>query len=94
MFSGHSHNFQHNQHEGINYFISGAAGKLKTGTPDHFEDAHTISWSDSNHFLLVTIEDREMRIRAIGGSENDQLSEIRRRDRDGNDVEDPIVIQL
>ncbi len=94
MFSGHSHNFQHNQHEGINYFISGAAGKLETGTPRHFEDAHTISWSDSNHFLLVTIEDREMRIRAIGGSEDDQLSDIRRRDPDLNDVEEPIVIRL
>jgi hypothetical protein len=66
MFSGHSHNFQHNQHEGINYFISGAAGKLEEGTPDHFEEAHTVSWSDSNHFLLVTIDGREMRVRAIG----------------------------
>ena len=94
MFSGHSHNFQHNQHEGINYFISGAAGKLETGTPGDFEDAHTISWSDSNHFLLVTIEGKEMRIRAIGDFANNQLSDIQRRDPNLNNIDDPIVIQL
>lgn len=94
MFSGHSHNFQHNQHEDINYFISGAAGKLSTDTPDHFEEAHTLSWSKSNHFLLVTIEGREMRIRALGGDSNNQLADIRRLDRNSNQVNDPIVLRL
>ena len=94
MFSGHSHNFQHNQHEGINYFVSGAAGKLETGTPGDFEDAHTLSWAASNHFLLVTIEGREMRIRAIGGSDNNQLADIQRRDPNLNPVNDPILIRL
>jgi tartrate-resistant acid phosphatase type 5 len=94
MFSGHSHNFQHNQHDGINYFVSGAAGKLSDDTPNKFEEAHTLSWSASNHFLLVTIEGNEMRIRAIGGFDNDQLSDIQRKDRGLNLVTDPIVLQL
>ena len=48
--------------------MTGAAGKLRRGRPDDFDDAHTISWSDTPHFLLVTIDGPQMSVRAIGGS--------------------------
>jgi len=31
MFSGHEHNFQHSHADGIDYFVTGAAGKLRAG---------------------------------------------------------------
>ena len=66
MFSGHEHNFQHSQVDGIDYFVSGAAGKLRRGRPNQFEAAGTVSWSDTPHFLLVTIDGTRMTVRAIG----------------------------
>ena len=58
MFSGHEHNFQHSHHDGIDYFVTGAGSKVRKGAPDEFEGAHTVSWSDYAHFLLVTIDGR------------------------------------
>ena len=65
-FSGHEHNFQHSHHGGIDYFVSGAGSKLRKGSPDGFDAAHTLSWSDYAHFLLVTIAGDTMRVRPIG----------------------------
>ena len=56
MFSGHEHNFQHSQVNGIDYFVTGAAGKFRGAAPDGFDAAHTQSWSNLCHFLLVRIE--------------------------------------
>lgn len=79
MFSGHEHNFQHSQTGGIDYFITGAAGKLRRGRPNRFEEAHTVSWSDSPHFLLVRINGNRLSVRAIGELVDGQLSDIPRR---------------
>jgi len=68
MFSGHEHNFQHSRVDGIDYLVTGAAGKFREATPDRFEEAHTQSWSHHCHFLLVRIQGDRMRIRAIGPS--------------------------
>jgi tartrate-resistant acid phosphatase type 5 len=64
MFSGHEHNFQHSRHEGIDYFISGGAGKIRTGTPSSgaLEDAHTVSWAGAFNFLIVTVEGSRMMV--------------------------------
>jgi tartrate-resistant acid phosphatase type 5 len=66
MFSGHEHNFQHSRVNGIDYFVTGAAGKFRSASPDRFEEAHTESWSNLCHFLLVRIEGDRMLVRAIG----------------------------
>ena len=66
MFSGHEHNFQHSQVNGIDYFVTGAAGKFRGAVPDRFAEAHTQSWSHLCHFLLVRIEGDRMVVRAIG----------------------------
>ena len=33
IFSGHEHNFQHSRHGGIDYFVTGGAGKVRRGRP-------------------------------------------------------------
>jgi tartrate-resistant acid phosphatase type 5 len=66
VFSGHEHNFQHSEVNGISYLVSGAAGKLRSDRPDSFADAKTVSWSATCHFLLVTVAGAQMSVRAIG----------------------------
>ena len=85
MFSGHEHNFQHSSSEGIEYFVTGGAGRSRTGTPDRFEAAHTKSWSAECHFLLVTIDGDRLTVRAIAEAADDvrTLSDIERRSPQG-----------
>ena len=66
VFSGHEHNFQHSQVDGIDYFVSGAAAKFRNHAPDRFREAHTKSWSAQCHFLLVRVDGDRMLVRAIG----------------------------
>ena len=94
MFSGHEHNFQHSQVDGIDYFVSGAAGKLRRGRPNDFGAASTISWSDTPHFLLVTIEGTAMTVRACGELVDGQLSDIPRRSPSDEFLAGPITISL
>src|SRR4030095_15876921 len=66
LFSGHEHNFQHSIVDGINYFVSGAAGKFRNKVPHQFEQAHTRAGSSACHFLLVAVEGNTMTVRAVG----------------------------
>lgn len=95
MFSGHEHNFQHSIADGINYFVSGAAGKLRKETPDRFDKARTRSWSDTCHFLLVEVRGNDMKVRAIGElGASPTLTDIPRASPQGAPVTEPIVIRL
>ncbi len=94
MFSGHEHNFQHSPADGIDYFVSGAAGKLRRGRPNAFEEARTASWSDTPHFLLVTIAGDRMSVRAIGELVNGRLTDIPRRTPADEFVAGPIELSL
>jgi hypothetical protein len=91
-FSGHEHNFQHSRWNGVDYFVSGAGSKIRSGTPRRMEDAHTVSWAPACHFLLVTIDGPTMTVRAIGEESGDELADIERFDRDGNRITGPIVL--
>ncbi len=93
MFSGHEHNFQHSHHEGIDYFVSGAGSKVRKGSPDKFDSAHTVSWSDFAHFLLVTIDGDTMTVRAIGELEGGELRELPRWTPRGEALTGPIVLR-
>jgi hypothetical protein len=95
MFSGHEHNFQHAQHDGIHYFVTGGAGRTRVEPPDGFDAAHTASWSPACHFLLVAIEGHLMSVRAIGEGVSDAaaLRDIARYGRDGAKVVAPMVIR-
>ena len=90
-FSGHEHNFQHSFWNGIHYFVSGAGSKIRSGAPGRMEEAHTVSWAPVCHFLLVTIVDDRMIVRAIGESA-DGLVDIERFDVGSNRVSGPIEV--
>jgi len=94
MFSGHEHNFQHSRADGIDYFVTGAAGKLRRTPPDRFEAAHTITWSTQCHFLLARIQGDRMVVRAIGEIEgpDDLPTDIVRLDPAGRTVTGPIEV--
>lgn len=95
VFSGHEHNFQHAQVDGIDYFVSGAAGKFRTNEPDRFREAHTRSWSAQCHFLLVRVVGDRMLVRAIGEpSEAAGLNDIVRLDPDGQPMIGPLEVRV
>ena len=91
-FSGHEHNFQHSRANGIDYFVSGAGSKIRSGTPRRMEEAGTVTWAPTCHFLLVTIDGDRMVVRAIGDAGSEGLADIERFDPDGKSVRGPIVI--
>jgi len=95
MFAGHEHNFQHSRVDGIDYFVTGAAGRARDGMPDRFEEAHTESWSAACHFLLVRIDGDRMVVRAIGEGRAAEptLTDIVRYDRQGAALTAPIEVQ-
>jgi hypothetical protein len=93
VFSGHEHNFQHSRHDGIDYFITGAGSKVRKGSPHDFERAHTLSWSDNAHFLLVTIDGDDMRVQPIGELIDGELADIPRFAPSGDKVPGPVTIR-
>jgi len=67
VLSGHEHNFQHSRADGIDYFVTGGGGKVRTGAPRGFEAAHTVSWAATCHFLLVKVKGETAEVTPIGG---------------------------
>jgi hypothetical protein len=94
MFNGHEHNFQHSHHAGVDYFVTGAGSKVRKGAPTRFRDAHTVSWSDHAHFLLVTIDGARMTVRVVGELAGDGVRDIPRFSPAGETRCDEIVISL
>jgi tartrate-resistant acid phosphatase type 5 len=95
VFSGHQHNLQLNRVNGIDYLISGAAGKVSQGKPDKFAKAGTVCWSPTCHFLLVTVDGKRMTVRAIGKlNEAGELADIPQKAPNGNIVPEPIIINI
>jgi hypothetical protein len=66
VLSGHEHNFQHSLVDGIHYFVTGSAGKVRTGTPRRFSEAGTVGWARAGHFLLVRVEGRRATVTPVG----------------------------
>jgi hypothetical protein len=92
MFNGHEHNFQHSSDHGIDYFVTGAGSKLRKGSPVDFERAHTVSWIDEAHFLLVTLTATTMEVRVIGELVDGELRDLPRFAPDGTRLSGPIVV--
>ena len=91
-FSGHEHNFQHSRVDGIDYFVTGAGARIRRRTPNGFEAAHTVSWSSECHFLLVTIDEDRMIVRAVGESDDAVVADIPRYTPGGEPVQGPILV--
>ncbi len=65
MFSGHEHNFQHARVNGVDYFVTGAGGKLSSDPPDRFTEAGTEAWATVGHFVLVSAGPGRMTVTPI-----------------------------
>ncbi|HET9532582.1 MAG TPA: metallophosphoesterase [Blastocatellia bacterium] len=93
VFSGHEHNFQHSRSEGIDYFITGAGGKVRAARPSKFSEAHTISWAGAGNFLIVDVADGQMVVTPLGElSSTGDLEELARITLTGERVQTPIII--
>lgn len=93
VLSGHEHNFQSSHLAGINYFITGAGGKVRLAPPTDFAAAHTIGWAATGHFLLVEVRAEQMIVTPIGAlSETGEMRELVIFDPTGNPVTGPIII--
>jgi hypothetical protein len=70
-FAGHEHNFQLSRADGIDYFLSGAGGKLSEDPPEGFAAAHTVAWSAQSHLLHVHIDGQTMTVTPYAGLTSD-----------------------
>lgn len=95
MFSGHEHNFQHSNHDGIDYFVTGGGGKVRPFPPQqrHMRSAHTLSWSATCHFLLVTIDGPRLTVTPVSErSSSGDLVGVVRKAPDGSTTDGPIEL--
>lgn len=94
VLSGHEHNFQHARVDGIDYVVSGAAGKLRTEPPTGFEAAGTRAWAAKGHFLLVDLDDERALVHPVEGVAADgSLEEIELRSPEGERLGAPIEVR-
>jgi hypothetical protein len=70
-FAGHEHNFQLSRVDGIDYFLTGAGGKLREDPPTDFGPAHTVAWSAQSHLLHVHVDGGAMRVTPYAGLTGD-----------------------
>jgi tartrate-resistant acid phosphatase type 5 len=93
VFSGHEHNFQHSRFEGIDYFISGAGGKVRLEPPSDFEEAHTTCWAAAGHFLVAEVDGDRMVVTAMAGlGPGGELEELATFDPAGGWAESRFVV--
>jgi len=93
VLSGHEHNFQHSRVDGINYFITGAGGKVSLDEPSRFDEAETAAWAGSAHFLLMEGNRAQMTITPIAEAVVGQpLTNLPLKDAKSQPVAAPIII--
>jgi len=91
VFNGHEHNFQvseaNSATSGIQFIVSGAGGELRTGdVRKKMKRANIRAWAQENHFLMVEIEDKTMRVTPLSFETMNVVSS------DGSPVALPITI--
>jgi 3',5'-cyclic AMP phosphodiesterase CpdA len=65
-FSGHDHIYERTKpQQGIQYFVSGAAGKCRRGDVDRGSGLSAASFDDDNHYMAIEIGDNQMSFEAI-----------------------------
>ena len=97
VFCGHEHNFQHARHNDIDNFVTGGGGEFRTSPPTQtaLADENIVSWGghDEGHFLLVEIEDEQMRVTPYGKLSNlGELRHISITPVQGHQVSLPIIV--
>ncbi len=91
VFNGHEHNFQvsaaNAETRGIHFIISGAGGELRTGdVRKKMRRSNILAWAQENHFLVVEIEGKTMRVTPLS------FEPMRVVSSDGSAVPMPITI--
>jgi 3',5'-cyclic AMP phosphodiesterase CpdA len=67
--SGHDHIYERiKPQQGVQYFVSGAGGKVRRGNIDRGSGLSAATFDNDNHFMVFEIEDSATRFQAI--SEN------------------------
>jgi len=67
--SGHDHIYERTKpQQGVQYFVTGAGGKVRRGDVDRGSSIRADSFDDDNHFMVIEIEDSQTRFQAISGA--------------------------
>ena len=65
-FSGHDHVYERiKPQQGIQYFVSGAGGKVRRGDVNLKSELRAASFDEDNHFMLIEIENGQVTFQAI-----------------------------
>jgi 3',5'-cyclic AMP phosphodiesterase CpdA len=65
-FSGHDHIYERTKpQQGIQYFVSGAGGKVRRGDVDRGSGLSAASFDDDNHFMVIELDDNQVSFEAI-----------------------------
>ena len=66
VFSGHDHTYERTKpQQGIQYFVTGAGGKVRSGDVDLKSSFREASFDEDNHFMLIEVDDRQVNFQAI-----------------------------
>ena len=66
VFAGHDHIYERvKPQHGVQHFVTGAGGKLRRGGVDKNSTITAAGYDKDNHFMLVELDDREMKFKAI-----------------------------
>lgn len=66
VFSGHDHFYERiAPQQGIHYFVTGAAGKLRRGNIDRHTGLTLVGNDQVRHFMYVEVHETEMRFEAV-----------------------------
>jgi hypothetical protein len=69
VFSGHDHVYERvKPQDGIQYFVSGGAGKVRRGDIVADSGISAASYDDDNHFMLIELDEKEIAFKAIAKS--------------------------
>ena len=94
MLSGHEHNFQHAQVDGIDYLVCGASGKLREEPPTGFDEAGTVRWAAEGHLLIVDVDEDAITIHPVTDVDDEgRLTYLQAQHPDGSPAKMPIVVE-
>jgi 3',5'-cyclic AMP phosphodiesterase CpdA len=66
VFSGHDHIYERTlPQKGIQYFVTGAGGKMRRGGVDLKSPIRAASYDQDNHFMLIEVDEEEIAFKAI-----------------------------
>jgi 3',5'-cyclic AMP phosphodiesterase CpdA len=66
VFSGHDHIYERTKpQQGVQYFVTGAGGKVRRGDIDLRSPFRAVSFDEDNHFMQVEIDERQISFQAV-----------------------------